>query len=211
MGAVDVYNMEGKVVGSTELPAAVFEVESPSRSAIYFTVKAHLTNRRQGNADTLTRAEVDRTKKKLWRQKGTGRARTGTVGSPVWVGGGIAHGPHPHPYDERVPKKVRSLALRSALTMKAREQQVRVLQEESFDAPKTRRVAGLARSLGLDRRKVLLLVAKAEPNLFLSCRNLPGFRVKPVNSFSVYDVVGSEALLITPTALTRLSEIWGAS
>jgi large subunit ribosomal protein L4 len=203
--------MDGEVVGSAELPSAVFEVERPSQDAIYFTVKAYLTNQRQGNADTLTRAEVDRTKRKLWRQKGTGRARMGTMGSPVWVGGGVAHGPHPHGYDERVPKKVRRLALKSALTLKARDHRVRVLEDLSFDAPKTRKVAGLVRSLGVQERKVLLVVGASDANLFKSCRNLPYFSVKPVNSFSVYDVVGAETVLFTKTALGRLAEVWGAS
>jgi large subunit ribosomal protein L4 len=211
MGAVDVYNAEGGVVGSAELPSAIFELESPSEDAIYFTVKAYLTNQRQGNADTLTRAEVDRTKKKLWRQKGTGRARMGTMGSPVWVGGGAAHGPHPHGYDERVPKKVRRLALRSALTLKAREQQVRVLEDLSFDAPKTRRMVGLVRALGIQERKVLLVVGASDSNLFKSCRNLSRFDIKPVNSFSVYDVVGAQTVMFTRAALSRLSEVWGAS
>ncbi|MBI2950648.1 50S ribosomal protein L4 [bacterium] len=211
MGAVDVYNVEGGVVGSAELPPVIFGVENPSQDAIYFTVKAYLINQRQGNADTLTRAEVDRTKKKLWRQKGTGRARMGTMGSPVWVGGGAAHGPHPRPYDERVPKKVRRLALRSALTLKARDNQVRVLEDVSFDAPKTRRVADMARALGVQGRKALLVVGAADPNLFKSCRNLPGFDVRPVNSFSVYDVMGAETVMFTRSALARLSEVWGAS
>lgn len=209
MGAVDVYDIEGKVTGSEDLPPALFGMELPSKDAIYFTVKAILTNQRQGNADTLTRAEVDRTKRKLWRQKGTGRARTGTVGSPVWVGGGIAHGPHPHVHQEHVPKKVRRLALRSALTLKARDSQVRVLEDLVLDQPRTRRVAGLAKALGLAGRKVLLVVASADQNLYKSSRNLPRFSTKPVNSFSVQDVVGAEAVLFTRSALTRLSEIWG--
>ncbi len=211
MGAVDVYDIDGRVVGSADLPSAIFEVEKPSQDAIYFTVKAHLSNRRQGNADTLTRAEVDRTKKKLWKQKGTGRARIGTMGSPVWVGGGVAHGPHPHAYPQQVPKKVRRLALRSALTLKARDSQVRVLEDVTLEAPKTRRVAALAHAMGLKGRKVLLVVGTVEPNLFKSGRNIPGFTTKPVNSFSVHDVVGSEAVLLTRSALARLSEIWGAS
>ena len=210
MGAVDVYDIDGRVVGSEDLPSAIFEVETPSQDAIYFTVKAHLANRRQGNADTLTRAEVDRTKRKLWRQKGTGRARMGTSGSPVWVGGGVAHGPHPHGYSEHVPKKVRRLALRSALTLKARDSQIRVLEDPVLDVPKTRRVAGLTRALGLEGRKVLLVVGALNPNLFKSGRNLPRFSTKPVNSFSVFDVVGAEAVLFTRTALAALSKIWGA-
>ena len=209
MGSVNIHNLEGDVVGSSELPPDVFAVPDPSSDAIYFTVKAYLTNQRQGNRDTLTRAEVRRTKRKMWRQKGTGRARTGTMGSPLWVGGGIAHGPHPHGYSERVPKKVRRLALKSALTLKARENQVRVLEDFSMDAPRTRAMAGLVRALGLQDRRSLLVVGSADRNVFKSCRNLPGLDVKPVNSFSVYDVMRSEAVLFTRAALDRVSEVWG--
>ena len=121
MASVDVCNLEGEEVGSMELPETVFGIE-PSADAIYYVIKAYLTNQRQGNASTKTRSEVNRTKRKMYRQKGTGRARKGTAGSPILIGGGVAHGPRPKYFRERVPKKVRKLAIRSAFSQKCTRQ-----------------------------------------------------------------------------------------
>ncbi len=208
MAGLDIHNLDGGVVGTVELPAAIFEVDQPSSEAIYFSVKAFQNAQRQGNADTLTRAEVNRTKRKPWRQKGTGRSRSGTRGSPLWVGGGTAHGPHPNGYREKVPKKVRRLALKSALTIKMREGQVRVLEDISLETPRTKKVADLMRAMGLQNHRALLVVNPSDPILYKSCRNISGLDVKPANSFSVYDVMRSETVLFTTSALNRLSEVW---
>ena len=208
MASVEVRNLDGEVVGSVELPEAIFGIE-PSESAIYHTLKAYLTNQRQGNASTKTRAEVDLTKRKLYRQKGTGRARAGSAASPIRVGGGVAHGPRPRNLRERVSKKVRRLAMRSALAMKGAEGQIRVLQDFALDAPKTRRMAQMARAIEVTEKKALLLTAEVSPLVYKSCRNLPGFDVKTVSEACTYDVVKAESVILTEGALGRLQTLWG--
>jgi large subunit ribosomal protein L4 len=208
MASVEVHNLDGEVVGSVELPEAIFGIE-PSEAAIYHAVKAYLTNQRQGNASTKTRAEVDLTKRKMYRQKGTGRARAGTAASPVRVGGGVAHGPRPRDLGERVPKKVRRLAVRSALALKGAEGRVRVLQDFTLEAPKTKRMAAMARAIEVSGAKALLLTAEPTPTVYKSCRNLPGFSVKPVSQMCTYDVVRAESVIFTEGALGRLQALWG--
>ena len=208
MPSVEVRSLEGEVLGSVDLPEEVFAIE-PSEGAIYYVTKAHLANRRQGNASTKTRAEVDLSKRKLYRQKGTGRSRAGTAGSPIRVGGGVAHGPKPRGYRERVPKKVKRLALRTALTAKAAEGQVTVLEDFSLEEPKTKRMADMLRALGAEGRKVLLLTDETGPALVKSCRNLPRLSVRPVAQVSAYEVILADTLLLTRKGLERAQAHWG--
>ena len=208
MASVEVHDLDGKVVGSVELPEEIFGIE-PSEAAIYHAVKAHLTNRRQGNAATKTRADINLSKRKIYRQKGTGRARAGTASSPIRIGGGVAHGPHPRDLSERVPKKVRRLAVRSALTMKGAEGAVRVLQDFSLEQPKTRRMALMTRALNVADQKSLLLTAEPVSAIYKSCRNLPNFEVKPVAQVCAYDVVKADSVIFTEGALGRLQALWG--
>jgi len=209
MAAVDVLNLDGEVTGSVDLPSEIFAVE-PSQSAIYYALKAHLTNRRQGNASTKTRSEVTATGRKLYRQKGTGRARMGGTGSPVRVGGGVAHGPRPRALRERVPKKLRRLAIRSAFSLKAAADEVKVLVDFSLDAPKTSRMAGMARSIDVADKKALLLTAEPDSTIHKSCRNIQRLAVLPVSQASAYDVVEAETVIFTQGALDRAQELWGA-
>lgn len=210
MASVGVHNLDGKEVGSIELPEAIFGIE-PSSDAVYYVVKAYLTNQRQGNASTLTRAEVDLTKKKMYRQKGTGRARKGTAGSPVLVGGGIAHGPKPHNYSERVPKKIKRLAICSAFSQKAKDNAIRVLENFDLETPKTQRIAQMAQHLQVAQQKALLLTADVSENVVKSCRNMSKLSVMPVNQVSTYDVVRAETLILTQGALDRIQILWGAA
>jgi large subunit ribosomal protein L4 len=197
-------------VGSVELPEKIFEAE-PSSAALYYSVKAYLTNQRQGNASTKTRAEVDLTKRKMYRQKGTGRARAGKASSPIRVGGGVAHGPRPHTFRQRVPKKVRRSAIRSAFSLKAAEGEVKVLENFTLDAPQTRTMAGMIRGLQVDDRKALLLMEASEPVVTKSCRNLPRLSVLPVAQVSAYDVVKADTVILTQGALARLESLWGGA
>ena len=201
MASVDIHDIEGGVVGSVDLPDAVFGVE-PSKGALYYTLKAFHTNQRQGNASTLTRANVDLTKKKMYRQKGTGRARMGTASSPIRVGGGVAHGPHPRTLREQVPKKVRRLALRSALSMKAAAGTVRVV-DFSLESPKTKQVAGMLKGIGAEGR-ILLLTGAPDQTVHLSCRNIPKVVALPASQVSAYEVVWAELVVLTQDALTVL-------
>ena len=210
MATVDVYDVQGKAVGKADLDDSLFGVE-PSEGAIYQTIKAFLTNQRQGNAATKTRADVFLTKKKMYRQKGTGRARAGKASSPVRVGGGIAHGPHPRFYQERVPQKVKQLALRSALTLKATTDNVKVLQDFKLEAPKTKQVADMAKAIEVDQGKTLILIDQHDDNIAKSCRNIPGLNVRPVGQISTYDVIFADRVVFTESALGRAQGLWGAS
>ena len=210
MASVGVRNLEGEEVGSIDLPEAVFGIE-PSADAIYYVVKAYLTNQRQGNASTKTRAEVDRSKRKMYRQKGTGRARKGTAGSPILVGGGIAHGPKPHYFQERVPKKVKKLAVVSAFSQKASTDAIAVLEDFELDAPKTRQMAQMTQNLEIQKQKTLLLTDGVAENIVKSCRNILKLSVLPVTQVSTYDLVNAEALVITRSAIDRIQALWGVS
>ncbi|MDE2998079.1 MAG: 50S ribosomal protein L4 [Gemmatimonadota bacterium] len=210
MASVHVTDLRGEVVGSVDLPETIFGIE-PSHHAIYHTVKSYLTNQRQGNAHSMTRAEVRRSKRKMYRQKGTGRARAGTASSPIRVGGGVAHGPRPRELNERVPKKVRRLALKSAFSLKVPDGAIRVVEDFTLDAPRTKRVADLTRAMEIDDRKVLLLTPEAAPNILKSCRNLSGVHVLPVAQVSTYDVVNADAVVFTTESLGRLQDIWGSA
>ena len=210
MESVEVHNLDGEVVGTVDLPEEIFGIE-PSQGALYYALKAYLTNQRQGNASTKTRAEVDLTKRKMYRQKGTGRARMGTASSPIRIGGGVAHGPKPRDFRERVPKKVKRLAFKSALSIKAAESQLVVLEDFSLEQPKTKRMADMARAIQVGDRKALLLMEEATPAVEMSCRNLPSLTVLPVAQASTYDVVRADTIVFTQGALARLQVLWGAS
>lgn len=209
MASVEVCNLEGEEVGSVELPETVFGIE-PSADAIYYVVKAYLTNQRQGNASTKTRSEVNRSKRKMYRQKGTGRARKGTAGSPILIGGGIAHGPRPRYFRERVPKKVKKLAIRSAFSQKALGESISVLEDFELEVPKTRRMSHMTHKLEIHGQKILLLTDGIAENTVKSCRNIPRLSVLPVSQVSTYDVVNADVLVLTCSAVSRIQALWGA-
>ncbi len=210
MATVDVFDIGGKVVGKADLNDALFGVK-PSEAAIYQAVKAFLTNKRQGTAATKTRANVSLTKRKMYRQKGTGRSRAGKASSPARVGGGIAHGPHPRPYQERIPQKVRNLALRSAFSIKASSDGVKVLQDFTMDAPKTKYVSDITKAIEVDGGKTLILIDQHDGNVAKSCRNIPGLSVRPVGQVCTYDVIHADCVVFTESALGRAQGLWGAS
>ncbi len=207
MASVEVCNLEGEEVGSVELPETVFGIE-PSADAIYYVVKAYLTNQRQGNASTKTRSEVNRSKRKMYRQKGTGRARKGTAGSPILIGGGVAHGSRPRHFRERVPKKVKKLAIRSAFSQKALGESISVLEDFELEVPKTKRMTQMLEIRG---QKILLLTDGIAENTVKSCRNIPRLSVLPVSQVSTYDVVNADVLVLTRSAVSRIRDLWGAS
>lgn len=210
MASLGICNLEGEEVGSIDLPETVFGI-APSADAIYYVVKAYLTNQRQGNASTKTRAEVNRTKRKMYRQKGTGRARKGTAGSPILIGGGVAHGPRPKNFRERVPKKVKRLAIRSAFSQKAIDNAISVLEDFELETPKTKQMADMACRLDIQGQKALLLTDSVSENTVKSCRNIPKLSVLPVAQVSTYDLIHADALVLTRSAVSRIQSLWGAS
>jgi large subunit ribosomal protein L4 len=168
-------------------------------------VRMQLANRRRGTASTKTRGEVSGGGRKPWRQKGTGRARQGSIRSPLWRGGGVALGPKPRDYRYLLPKKVRRAALCAALSMKVREGLLKVLDRLEVAAPKTKLMVGLLRDLGIDRR-ALILLADANTNVQLAARNLPNVKVLPIEGLNTYDLLYYDYVLCPREALAKLQE-----
>jgi large subunit ribosomal protein L4 len=194
------YTGNGTARERVPLPAELFDgtVNVP---VMHQAVKAYLANQRHGNAATKTRGFVTGGNQKPWRQKGTGRARQGSIRAPHWVGGGTVFGPTPRSYAQYVPKQVRALARKSALNARAREGALLIVDRLEFDAPKTSRLAGLIARLGLDGDKVLVLTDGVKSNVFLSGRNLPSVHVMPYGDVSAYHVLWSDAVVIEGAAL----------
>jgi large subunit ribosomal protein L4 len=164
-------------------------------------VKAFLANQRQGNASTKIRKYVTGGNQKPWKQKGTGRARAGSIRAPHWVGGGTVFGPTPRSYAEYVPRQVRALARKSALNARARENSIFIIDQFSYDAPRTSRMKALVERLGVADKKVLVLTDGVKPNVFLSGRNLPTLHVMPYSDVSTYHILWSDVVLIEAGAL----------
>ncbi len=169
--------------------------------AMHRAVKAYLTNQRQGNAATKTRGFVTGGNQKPWKQKGTGRARQGSIRAPNWPGGGTVFGPLPKDYDERIPRQLKALARKSAFNARAREAAIYVIDRFAYDAPKTARLRNLLGRLGVGDQKVLVLTDGANTNVFLSGRNLPNVHVMPYRDASTYHVLWSDVVLIESSAL----------
>lgn len=199
VAVVDATNAEkGKVFLPETFTARV------SEGALFDQVLAQLASRRSGTAKVKTRAEVRGGGKKPWKQKGTGRARAGSIRSPIWRGGGQTHGPSPRSFAYRLPRSARKVALRSALAQKARDGQVRVIDGFSFEHPKTKQMRDLLSALGIT--SVLIVTAEIDANLTLSARNLPRVNALPVAGLNVYDLLKHEIVLIAQDALPLIEE-----
>jgi large subunit ribosomal protein L4 len=185
---------------TVRLPAVPFDGKV-HESAMHQAVKVLLANRRQGTAQTKTRGFVSGGNQKPWRQKGTGRARQGSIRSPLWPGGGTTFGPQPREYRLDMPLKLRRLAKTSALNVRARENTLSVIAALAFEEPKTRRMAELLGKMGLAGSRVLLLTAEHSPNVVLSARNIPDVEVKRFSDASTYDILRADALVVEETAL----------
>jgi large subunit ribosomal protein L4 len=194
------FTAQGTPRDRVALPAATFD-GTVNLPVMHQAVKAFLANQRQGNASTKTRGEVVGGNQKPWKQKGTGRARQGSIRSPNWVGGGTVFGPRPRKYTEIVPKQVRALARKSAFNARAREGALMVIDAFSYDAPKTARLQQLLARLEVAHRKVLILTDGVKQNVFLSGRNLPLAHVMPFSDVSTYHILWSDVVLVESGAL----------
>jgi len=203
------YNQEGTKVSEVELPESLFGIE-PHPAALHAYVRMYLANQRQGTAKTKTRSEVAGGGAKPWRQKGTGRARSGTNSSPIWVGGGRALGPRPHSHREKMPRKVKRLALRSALSLLAGEGHVHVIEDMAFDKPRTAAFAGILKNAGLNAERVLFLTESKDINLGLSVRNLPYVDHKRACQTNPYQIMRCREILLTKAGLESLQEVFGS-
>ncbi len=207
---VDLHTKDGAKAGSVELPASVFGIE-PNEHAMHLAIRAYLTNRRQGTHKTKTRAEVRGGGKKPFKQKGTGGARRGSNRSPLLPGGGTIHGPQPHAYHLDLPVKVKRLARKSALALRARENNVVIVEDFTIDAPKTKEVAAMLKNLNIAGKKVLMLLPEANRTFVLSSRNIKGVTSFPADKISAYDVLNHSTLLIFKSALNTLANSFGTT
>ncbi len=204
MPKVAVFNMEGKQVGELELNDAIFGVEV-NQDLMHKVVVSQLANRRQGTVATKNRAAVRGGGRKPWRQKGTGRARQGSIRSPQWVGGGVVFGPTPRDFSYRLPKKARRAALKSALSAKVEAGNMVVLDQLTVDGPKTKAMANMFKAL--DVQKPLVVTAEWDTNVELSTRNIPGALVAKTQGLNVYDILNSQKVVITKDAVAKLEEV----
>ena len=207
MAKVKVVNVTGSEVGEIELSDKVFGIE-PNESVLFEAIIAQRASLRQGNHKVKGRSEVSGGGRKPWRQKGTGRARQGSIRSPQWRGGGIVFGPVPRSYSYKLPKKVRRLALLSALSSKVREESLVVVDALSFDAPKTKEFTKVLKDLSI-AKKALFVTADLDENVALSARNLAGITVLPASGINVLDLVGHDQLVMTKAAVEKVEEVLG--
>jgi large subunit ribosomal protein L4 len=208
MSKIDVYNQEAKVVKTMELADAVFAIE-PHKQAMYDAVLAYQAGLRQGTHNTLTRAYVSGTGKKPFRQKGTGRARQGSTRATQWRHGAIAFGPHPRKYGLKTNRKVRRLALRSALSTKTAANALTVIDTLNFDSIKTKKAVELMKAFGFDR-KTLFVADPSEDydNTYMSMRNIPNALLVSVNELNVYDILNADRLVFTEKAAETAGEVF---
>lgn len=208
MPVVKKVNFSGDVIGNFDLSENIFDIEV-HEPAIHQVVVAHLANMRVGTHNTLDRGDVRGGGRKPWRQKHTGRARAGSNRSPVWVGGGVAHGPHPRSYAQKVNKKVRRLALKSVLSLKVKEDNMVVIDRFDLDAPKTKKMIEFLEKIN-GMKKPLILMHEANVSVIKSACNIPGAQVLNVDSINVYDIMNHAKLIVTPEAVKKIEEVFGA-
>lgn len=206
MPTVSVFDMTGNKVSDLDLNESIFGIE-PNISAMHLCVVAYLANQRQGTQSTLTRSEVSGGGKKPWKQKGTGRARQGSTRSPQWYHGGIAHGPKPRSYRKDVNKKVKRLAIKSALSAKAADEEIVVLDELKLDAIKTKDMVNVLNSLETGK-KVLIVLPEKDDIIYRSARNIAGVKTTLVNTLNVYDILNCDSLLIVKGAVDKIGEVY---
>jgi len=205
MPKVALYNTSGAQVGEVELADAVFGIE-PNKHVLHSAVVMQLASERLGTHKTKGRSEVSGGGRKPWRQKGTGRARQGSIRAPQWKGGGTVFGPTPRSYAYKLPKKVRRLAIKSALSSKVIDNEIIVLDQLTMERPKTKEFATILNNLKVDR-KALVVAAEYDDNIALSARNIPGVKFVAAEGINVYDVLAHDKLIMTKDAVAKVEEV----
>ena len=206
MSTVSVFDVSGKKVSDIELADSIFAIE-PNMYAMHLVVVNYLANQRQGTQSTRTRSEVSGGGKKPWRQKGTGRARQGSTRAPQWYHGGIAHGPKPRTYGGDINKKVRRLAMKSALSSKVAGDELVVLDSFKLDAIKTKEVVKVLSALNTGK-KTLIVLPEKDDVIYRSARNIAGVKVSLVNTLNVYDILNCDTLLVLKDAVAKIEEVY---
>ncbi len=206
MPKVNVVNMQGENVGELDLSESVFGI-TPNVPAMHSVVVNYLANQRQGTQSTLTRAEVSGGGRKPWRQKGTGHARQGSTRAPQWVHGGIALGPKPRDYRYSLNKKVKRLAMKSALSAKVLDNNMIVLDALTLDEYKTKTVVEMLKALGVEG-KALIVTAEADAKVVKSAANIPGVKTAAVNTLNVYDILNYDKFIVVKNAVGKIEEVY---
>ena len=203
-----VYNIQGQDTGrKVTLNDEIFAIENPSEHAVYLAVKQYLANQRQGTHKAKERSEVSGSTKKLGRQKGGGGARHGDINSPLLVGGGRVFGPRPRNYSFKLNKKVKNLARRSALTFKAQNNQIMMVEDFNLDTPKTKDFVNIVKNLKLDGQKILLVLPGQNINVFLSARNLPEAKIVTASDINTYRVLDNKMVVVTESSVDVLNNL----
>lgn len=205
MPKIDVLDVKGNVVGDVELSEAIFGIE-PNEHVVHEVVVALLANRRQGTRSTLTRSEVRGGGRKPWRQKGTGRARAGTIRSPLWKGGGVIFAPKSRDYSKKVNKKVKALAMKSVFSAKAQDNELRVLNQLVMDVPKTKEMIAVLNNI--NAQKALIVLPENNEAIIRSANNIPKVATTTVNELNVYDMLKYDVLIMTQEALQKIEEVY---
>ena len=206
MPKVNIYNVSGEQVDEMDLIDSIFGVEI-NEHAMYEMVKNHLANKRQGTQSAKTRAEVRGGGRKPWRQKGTGRARPGSISSPQWKGGGVVFAPKPRDYSYTVPKKIRRVAMKSAFSSKVLENEMIVLDELNLVEPKTKEMVKILENLNVSK-KALIVMDEINENVIKSVKNIPNVKVTLVNTLNVYDILNYDFFVITKGAVSKVEEVY---
>lgn len=206
MPKVDLYNIKGETVGQIELNDDIFGIDV-NENAMHLAVQNQLANKRQGTQSTKTKSEVRGGGIKPWRQKGTGRARQGSIRSAQWIKGGIVLGPKPRSYSYTMPKKLKRLALKSALTSKLNDKELLVLDQLNFDAIKTKQMANVLSALKVDTSALVVLSGKND-SVEKSARNIPGIKTAFVNTINVFDILKYDKFIITKDAVAKVEEVY---
>ena len=205
---VDVLNTKGEKTGRTvELPDEIFGLEQPNDHVIYLAVKQYLAAQRQGTHKTKTRAEVHGSSKKLHRQKGTGGSRKGNIRNPLYKGGGTVNGPLPHLYGFKLNRKVKDLAKMSALTYKAKDNKIVVVEDLKMETPKTKDFSAILGKLKGENKKSLLILPEVDGNVYLSSRNVPANKTAVLSDINTYDLVNANILIFTESAAKLFGEL----
>ena len=205
MPTVGLFNTEAKQVGDIQLNDKVF-AEEVNEAAMHQVVVALLANKRQGTQSAKTRAEVRGGGIKPWRQKGTGRARQGSIRAPQWIKGGVVFAPKPRDYRMSIPKSMKRVAMVSALTSKVQNNEMVVLESLDFEAPKTKQVVEMLKAF--EAKKTLIITAESNENVYKSARNIEGVAVLPVNNINVYDLLKYPTVMVTKDAVTKIEEVY---
>ncbi len=206
MAKVSVFTMAGEQVSETELADAVFGIE-PNVAVMHMAVINHLANKRQGTQSTLTRSEVRGGGRKPWRQKGTGHARQGSIRAPQWTHGGVALGPKPRSYRYTLNKKVRRLAMKSALSQLVLENNIIVLDTLSVENYRTKTIVEMLKALGVES-KALIVTAETDEKVYKSAANIPGVKAVAVNTLNVYDILNGGKFIIAKSAVAKIEEVY---